>query len=98
MDDKKRDDYETELRNLNRSPSQKEPFLSPRPPVTKAPSSMADITNNPALAILAYCLASISMTVVNKYCVSGPSWNLSFFLLCVQVRVSGGPPPDRRRG
>jgi GDP-mannose transporter len=36
---------------------------------------------------LAYCLASISMTVTNKYCVSGANWNLNFFYLAIQVRI-----------
>jgi len=36
---------------------------------------------------MAYCLASISMTVTNKYCVSGPEWNMNFFLLAFQVSL-----------
>lgn len=43
------------------------------------------IDHNPGASILAYCLASISMTVVNKYVVSGSSWNLNFFYLAIQV-------------
>lgn len=42
--------------------------------------------NNPQLAISAYCLSSISMTMVNKYVVSGSNWNMTFFYLTVQVR------------
>lgn len=48
------------------------------------------VVNNPMFSILAYCGSSILMTVSNKYCVNGTGWNLSFFLLAVQVRA-----PDR---
>lgn len=48
-----------------------------------APATMS--LNNPVLSIFAYCGSSILMTVANKYCVSGTGWNLSFFLLAVQV-------------
>lgn len=44
------------------------------------------IDHSPGASILAYCLSSISMTVVNKYVVSGSEWNLNFFYLAVQVR------------
>lgn len=44
------------------------------------------IDHSPGASILAYCLSSISMTVVNKYVVSGSSWNLNFFYLAIQVR------------
>lgn len=43
------------------------------------------LDNSPGLSILAYCLASISMTVVNKYVVSGSAWNLNFLYLAIQV-------------
>ncbi|KAK3185270.1 GDP-mannose transporter into the lumen of the Golgi [Lecanicillium sp. MT-2017a] len=46
-----------------------------------------DISNSPGAAVAAYCLASISMTAVNKYVVSGQAWNLSFFFLAVQSSV-----------
>lgn len=49
--------------------------------------SLSNITNNPSISILAYCLASISMTVTNKYCVSGANWNLNFLYLAIQVIV-----------
>lgn len=85
MDDKKRDDVEMG----NFEDSQKEPFIhipkEPKPKISRRGLSTMNITNNPVISVLAYCLASISMTVVNKYCVSGTFWNLSFFLLLVQV-------------
>ncbi|KZT70751.1 UDP-galactose transporter [Daedalea quercina L-15889] len=38
--------------------------------------------------ILCYCLASILMTVVNKFVVSGRQFNMTFLLLCIQSTVS----------
>lgn len=49
--------------------------------------SFAKVQNNPTVSIAAYCLSSISMTVVNKYCVSGKNWNLNLFYLAIQVRI-----------
>lgn len=46
----------------------------------------AGLTNNPVVAILSYCGSSILMTTTNKYVMSGVDFNLSFFLLCIQVR------------
>jgi GDP-mannose transporter len=43
------------------------------------------IDHSPGASILAYCMASISMTVVNKFVVSGSYWNLNFFYLAIQV-------------
>lgn len=79
------------MRNFSRhdAESQREPFLRPslKMPSNSAPA-LANITNSPPISILAYCLASISMTVTNKYCVSGKYWNLNFFYLAIQVRIS----------
>jgi len=95
MDDKKNEDYgikmpeSVEMRNFNgrSSPAQRDPFLSKasssRASTPSAP--LSNITNSPPLSILAYCLASISMTITNKYCVSGANWNLNFFYLAIQV-------------
>ena len=95
MDDKKNEDYtikmpEYEMKNFSgrSSPaSQREPFIS-RTNSNKAGGiiPVSNITNSPPISILAYCLASISMTVTNKYCVSGANWNLNFFYLAIQVR------------
>jgi GDP-mannose transporter len=93
MDEKKNEDFaikmpEHEMRSFSASPthSAREPFLSkPNGRSNGAPSPLANITNSPPISILAYCLASISMTVTNKYCVSGPDWNLNFFYLAIQV-------------
>lgn len=48
-------------------------------------SILSQFENNPSAAVLAYCFSSISMTVVNKYVVSGSSWNLNFLYLAIQV-------------
>lgn len=48
-------------------------------------SVLSQLGNNPGAAVLAYCFSSISMTVVNKYVVSGSSWNLNFLYLAIQV-------------
>lgn len=81
---------ELEMRNFSRhdAESQREPFLRPslKMPSNSAPA-LANITNSPPISILAYCLASISMTVTNKYCVSGKYWNLNFFYLAIQSLV-----------
>ncbi|KAK2006470.1 UDP-galactose transporter [Colletotrichum eremochloae] len=53
-----------------------------------ASEGTSQIENSSTLCIVAYCLSSISMTVVNKYVVSGSSWNLTFFYLTVQTIVS----------
>lgn len=48
-------------------------------------SAFSALANNPTASILGYCLASISMTVVNKFVVSGSDWNLMFLYLAIQV-------------
>lgn len=48
-------------------------------------SVLSQLENNPGAAVLAYCFSSISMTVVNKYVVSGSSWSLNFLYLAIQV-------------
>lgn len=59
------------------------------------PSKMADIFSrlnaSPGASILAYCISSISMTLVNKYVVSGQSWNLNFLYLAIQVSPLPSP-------
>ncbi len=48
------------------------------------------------LALLAYCCASISMTIMNKYVLSSHKFHLNFFLLLVQVRQRR--PPEQQEG
>ncbi|RDL35087.1 putative GDP-mannose transporter [Venustampulla echinocandica] len=92
MDDKKNEDYAIKMSDYNgrSSPnSQREPFLSSKSGHKPggAPLPISSITNSPPISIVAYCLASISMTVTNKYCVSGTNWNLNFFYLAIQSIV-----------
>lgn len=47
----------------------------------------SSLANSGPLSILCYCLASILMTVTNKYVLLGFSFNLNFFLLAVQSLV-----------
>lgn len=98
--DKKSDDFVVRIPG-DRSDSfqeEKDPFLA-RTPSHRASApglhdKFAKVQNNPSVSIMAYCLSSISMTVVNKYCVSGKNWNLNLFYLAVQVRNTALP----RRG
>ena len=89
MADKKNDDYVVPMPGqsyeLRRAPSE---ASSQRPtsqhsdkPAPPGPS----LSNSPSASILGYCMASISMTVVNKYIVSGSDWNLMFLYLAIQV-------------
>ncbi|KAJ5605616.1 GDP-mannose transporter [Penicillium lagena] len=50
-------------------------------------SILSQLENSPGAAALAYCVSSISMTVVNKYVVSGSSWNLNFLYLAIQAVI-----------
>lgn len=63
------------------------PLPAVRPPLERLPESLAmsRFTNNAPLSVAAYCMSSISMTLVNKYVVSGKFWNLTFFYLTAQV-------------
>jgi GDP-mannose transporter len=89
MSDKKNEDYvlrmpDSEGRHGNSK--EKDPFLSRQS--SRQPSltaSFSQLENSPGLSILAYCLSSISMTVVNKYVVSGSEWNVNLLYLAVQV-------------
>ncbi|GKT41641.1 GDP-mannose transporter [Colletotrichum spaethianum] len=45
------------------------------------------LENSPGAAVLAYCFSSISMTIVNKFVVSGSSWNLNFLYLAIQSAI-----------
>jgi GDP-mannose transporter len=88
MSDKKNEDYDLRIPETGFHDSyseEKDSFLTSRPKQPQYSVSLSKLENSPGLSILAYCLSSISMTVVNKYVVSGSSWNLSLFYLAVQV-------------
>lgn len=82
MSDEKRNLLEYEKRT---DPGRYSP--SPKPKMPPATPSAAAVTSS-ALPILAYCGSSIMMTVTNKYVLSGLNFNLNFFLLAVQVRIT----------
>lgn len=78
-DDKKSDDYKIDM------PAGKE-FRAPSPAL-RPPQRNVPVTENPMIAVVAYCGSSILMTTTNKYVLSGVDFNLNFFLLAVQVRL-----------
>ncbi len=90
MSDKKSDDYTVRIPDSGYR-EEKEPFIPARSSRSQTqhgvPPSLTQIENSPLISILAYCLSSISMTVVNKYVVSGHEWNMNFFYLAVQVSL-----------
>ncbi|KAK7429508.1 GDP-mannose transporter into the lumen of the Golgi [Neonectria magnoliae] len=91
MTDKKNEDYVVRI-GENAFGKEKDPFMAPSPttrnrhPIGGSPG-LSSLDNSAPVSITAYCLSSISMTVVNKYVVSGTFWNLNFFYLAVQAVV-----------
>jgi GDP-mannose transporter len=106
MSDKKNDDYGVQLRDLGRDPESGDGKMqtaysrSPSPRGHSGGFDWSKIDNSPGASVLGYCLSSISMTVVNKYVVSGSSWNMNFLYLAIQVRsrlvvfLIHPPPPS----
>lgn len=95
--DKKSDDFAIRMPERSDEDVEKDPFLARTPShrVAHTPGlvdKLAKAQNSPGISILAYCFSSISMTVVNKYCVSGKDWNLNLFYLAVQVWTKRPPP------
>ncbi|KAM3520943.1 hypothetical protein NHJ13051_006557 [Beauveria bassiana] len=88
MSDKKSDDYYP-----GRDNGEKERFIPAAPAFAarEAPAVVSDslnkINQSPGLSVLAYCLSSISMTVVNKYVVSGSKFNMPLMYLGIQNGV-----------
>jgi GDP-mannose transporter len=86
MSHKKNEDIE--MRRIDEEEvSERESFLlkPPQQQVDSGTGILSQLENNPGASVLAYCFSSISMTVVNKYVVSGSSWNLNFLYLAIQV-------------
>ncbi|KAI4517739.1 UDP-galactose transporter [Schizophyllum commune Loenen D] len=50
-------------------------------------SAESPIASQATLSVLCYCVASILMTLVNKYVVSGTHFSMTFLLLCIQSSV-----------
>jgi GDP-mannose transporter len=99
MADKKNEDFVPEGSAFD---AEKQSFLGREPSsaalhrrASQQNASLAEtwskVEGSPGASILAYCISSISMTVVNKYVVSGEDWNLNFFYLAIQVHHASGP-------
>ncbi|KAM0753189.1 GDP-mannose transporter [Meredithblackwellia eburnea MCA 4105] len=56
-------------------------------PGGQVPTAPNDIASHPALPVVCYCAASISMTVINKFVVSGSHFSMNFLLLGIQSVV-----------
>ncbi|KAH7308230.1 hypothetical protein B0I35DRAFT_413568 [Stachybotrys elegans] len=98
MNEKKNEDFVVRMPDTGFEDKDKDIFRA-RSPMhrqsgTGMPSGMAQslsrLDNSPPISVLAYCMSSISMTVVNKYVVSGSYWSLDFFYLAVQSIVCIG--------
>jgi len=70
----KQEDYRVEIGD------DKRPYSPVRGSAPQTPSPPA----GPSMAILSYCIASILMTLTNKYVLSGIDFNLNFMLLAIQ--------------
>ncbi|CAK7200754.1 GDP-mannose transporter into the lumen of the Golgi [Sporothrix eucalyptigena] len=86
--DKKNEDYVVRMDDLTPGrPNPLRSFNAGSPAVSRGSKSAIDLSrieNSPGFSILSYCLASISMTVVNKFLVSGSYWNMNFLYLALQ--------------
>lgn len=96
-DEKKRDDdYTIELGDSSDRRPNEPRFVQAEPRPLAAPAPSLSFTNNPMISIVCYCGSSILMTVANKYLVSAGNFNLTFFLLFVQVRRTARPVLSHR--
>ncbi len=98
MADKKNEDYAVRMpEGSDAFEGEKDPFIAQTPPqqaqrpfgssfLGGSGVSLSKLDNSPGVSIIAYCLSSISMTMVNKYVVSGTDWNMNFLYLAIQVR------------
>ncbi|KAH0530710.1 hypothetical protein TsFJ059_005305 [Trichoderma semiorbis] len=87
MSDKKNDDYPLQDMENGDVGKVRAYSRSPSPRAKSGGFDFSKIDNSPGASVLGYCLASISMTVVNKYVVSGSSWNMNFLYLAIQSIV-----------
>ncbi|KAG8756036.1 GDP-mannose transporter into the lumen of the Golgi [Serendipita sp. 396] len=63
--------------------------LTPNPPESRKQASV-EVSSSPLWPIASYCLASILMTVINKFAVSGHKFNMTCVLLFIQCAVCVG--------
>ncbi|KID75184.1 GDP-mannose transporter, partial [Metarhizium brunneum ARSEF 3297] len=92
MGDKKNEDFVVQISDRGFAGNEKEAFTTKATPSgtrgqNEFSQSLSKLDNSPPLSVVAYCFSSISMTVVNKYVVSGTFWNLNFFYLAIQAVV-----------
>ncbi|TWU73271.1 GDP-mannose transporter into the lumen of the Golgi [Metarhizium rileyi] len=92
MDDKRNEDHVVQISDGGFAGDEKEAFVTKSPPArhhgqNELSQSLSKLDKSPLLSVVAYCFSSISMTVVNKYVVSGTFWNLNFFYLAIQAVV-----------
>ncbi|RCI08067.1 hypothetical protein L249_7824 [Ophiocordyceps polyrhachis-furcata BCC 54312] len=93
MSDKKSDDFTVRVPDSLAEKQQFSSSVSPRdgrrPSLFAKPgaSLLASVENSGGVSVAAYCLSSISMTLVNKYVVSGNQWNLHLLYLAIQSVV-----------
>lgn len=91
MADKRSDDFVVRLPDLglNGDKGRFMPKSSSRRASVAVPETVASLVSSiegsGGASVVAYCLSSISMTLVNKYVVSGNSWNLHLLYLAIQV-------------
>ena len=97
MADKRSDDFVVRLPDMGLG-GEKGRFMpksSSRRPSNAVPetvvSFVSSIESSGSASVVAYCLSSISMTLVNKYVVSGNSWNLHLLYLGIQVCRTRAP-------
>ncbi|KAK4169202.1 putative GDP-mannose transporter [Cladorrhinum sp. PSN259] len=90
MSNKKNEDIEMRAASGDLE-GERDPFLGKNSPTARRQEpttpGLGKLDSSPQASIIAYCLSSISMTVVNKYVVSGADWNLMFFYLAIQSIV-----------
>ncbi|KAF8998595.1 hypothetical protein BDQ17DRAFT_1247475 [Cyathus striatus] len=55
-----------------------------------ATGAAKDLATSAVPSVVCYCVASILMTVVNKFVVSGANFSMTFLLLCIQSTVCVG--------
>ncbi|KAG5947089.1 GDP-mannose transporter [Claviceps sorghi] len=92
MSDKKSDDMVTAVPATNGHGDQNGkansfPTFTPARSKANALKGISSLDNNRGASVLAYCLSSMSMTIVNKYVISGSNWNMNLLYLAVQSVV-----------
>ena len=82
------DDESAKRPGLERQSSSSSSYPGLAAPSSSGSAIVSKIQKSPVFAVLAYCLSSMSMTIVNKYVVSGVSWNLNFLYLAAQSFIA----------